>query len=1273
MSAEKIPFSKKELLDMLYEKNLYVPILENKTKKELYHILNFNRIERTSPRRSSPKKISSEKDLCLIQNRFDIIETVLGVGYDHESIKNMDKQKLCNLLSIESLLNFQDQKFVNINVKKYKFDLSEIFCSNLVEKKDKEQFCNFITDFMVSSMLRTISENLFDEPERCIAEIINNAIESYTVKPKISRFGIGFISLFYWLYHGRDKSIVIISKTEDEYWYATLHLNKTNRIILTLQVLDNIEGKTGTVISLINRNKFNFEVSDIKQEMRLIFDNQKSDSDDETEAKFVKYTKLFNFLEDYEFTINKEKVSYGKYSVSIDINGSNFIVEDQGRGISINTLITSLLIPKINSEKIKVKNQKSIMLFKHIREQKSSLTLGINRVGIVRFETDLNGYQYFLNFPSHYHIIRNEIIFKDDISDLIEDVLDTVYKYNHFDIVYDLLSQFSNKTTQIKVKNSINELIYKFQSKNTFGPIKSDVYPDGVLVSKHYSVSKLNKLLKEGLYNDKIFIGNNVFFTRGVDTFSREGTSNCLFIRDGYALKFPSWDQNILTSMPNEDLTPYKIRIKYSETIINFTNQFKKKIYKDKIKLHAQYIQQIFNVAQKKIKSFTFRLNGGTIDIQTLNQFIFSNICPFLFSEMLEDDINDYLSSYYHFWRQIYVVPNIDILIEPFQILKNYQYVNYTDEAYHTFLDINDRTFKRYQKIKSVNQFDFNYLSIDPQTDYLTAIMIAKYPKYNLNYDRNTLIDILVEDKIFLEDLLVKVEFDIKLDKKSKKSGGVLASDILHYVSNNDIDFSNIEWINNVKHSNFPINVIDIAVNANSSDIVESTLDALIKMCYSDQIEIEANSKYIQINSNKSIERIIDLLIPYMNDFFVIYRQPLCKSVSISYRGLFIECLPLLNSSGEVIDIKYFISNVNGSHLKIIVETGRDYSNQVYRYVNRTLTTLPIKLIFNQEMISVKRQFLGNVYLEEIHIAEIFCSVERDVYSNIQFKGLPGYKLEIEKNIIINFNSFFDRKKNKDLIEEVIEKAKLYYQIYTKPYTILSVDCTRNVMNEKDLDVIKLIDLIYQNTDCKKSSIKVYLEKYSLEPIVTNFIYQLFNTKKISKTNINKQNQSQVERILTYFIIKVWEIGNKLEREKKMIGTHFDIYPTIVINSYKEDRYLGYYDHENHKIILNANKLDFDQIVDVINETISSKKKNRYIELNKIFGDLEHMSPFIHELSHAWNLSRTKHEFHISNDNLIIDGMKIESDYYYQGHCVYNRICQENLFIDYINYLENKL
>ena len=1222
-------YKKKELIQILYDKRIYNKSYERLPKKEIYNIINNHNISKIS---TSPKKNNIIYDTCLKTRKIELIVLLKNNGFKYKMLENMNKKSLCNLKNIGKLT----KEKLNI-IKKYSFELSEIYCSNILNLKieEKSNYCNMFTNHLVKIMLKYMSENLFDKPERCLAELISNSIISYnnTISTK---YGIGFISLLYWIFYHYNKKIYIITKNNNGYWYATLSINHKEDIILDLNILkNNHKVKNGTIIALLDDKEYKLTSKDIKKELRAKFYN--IDNHYEYKDEFNKYIKLFEFVDGYKIIVNDKIIKNGDKEIYILLKNDNIYIEDYGKGIDLNILFEKLLIPKISNIKIETETK---FLFKINKFQNSSLIIGYNNVGIYIYEHYDGNYQYFYNMNCFYN--KNGIFFKDEneILDLIDKTLETIYIYNNFDIVNILLNHLINDCKQNNIKKLIRSKIYEFKEKNIFVPMKSECYPDNIilLVSKDYSVYKLNKLLKTNNYNENIFLNNIVYITRGIETFSREGTNNIIFVRDSYILKYPNWINLISNNMSNEKLIRYNDnKILLSTNIKNLLKTTNNKNQKDKIKQYTQEIDQLIGIIEKKYESFIFYKNNQ-INLSEVKEFIYSNILYFIYND---NDVKYFICDYIIFISSLYVEIDKIIYIDDYENTLIDQNIDWL-----FFIEMSKLKFKTRKTLLSLKKF----------------YLYTQIPKHIFDYYE--IVDIIINDNYFLiDDYQFKKYNIIKNFPKFDKSIIINASEILYQISNNELYNQNYEWNNN---SNFIQNILEIILNINPNNKIENIINILIYLCYYENIEIELNDFKLNIKSDKEYDNILNLLIPYLDDknIFALYDTNLISTVYIKCLNYLIIAKPIKN------DVNFNIIKTNDKNMEIIIKFHENIGKEIFIYLNRIISTLPINIKLNSNHISVKRILITNIYLNDILLANIYTCKNKKIISNIQIENSIHSKLsdhldQFTENIIIEFIYTIDLKKDKLLLIEVINKAIFYKNIYDNRFHIYGIDqsgyiddylpimnsnldCTNNI-NNKIISVEDIIYSIYNETDCKKNNIKTFLNKYyNLEKLVYQYIINWFSYKKIRPIlEYNEYNDiNKLEKILTKFTQKLWQIGNRLEREGRLKGTNFNIIPNIVLESYKCERYLGYYDYKNHKIVININKIDQNII------------KN-------LFNEYENMSSFIHELSHAWFQNYSRHERHDHNNNLYVLEKKVEGDYFKQGSTVYNRILQENLIDEF--------
>lgn len=521
-------------------------------------------------------------------SKSEVMDLAISKGLVGRSVASYTKKSdLCKLLGIK--LNEKKYAERQFNIKNAKvlenleFDISDLICSKLKNEFVSNNSCNTFTEFFANSLLKTSANRIFSDPSQGIVELISNSIDSYNSlegnkSSKIGKFGMGFISLLYWVYKNDSNYIQIISKTLDEFWTAKIKCE--NGICkVNISILEYEKGETGTKIKIVH-NKNSIELNN----------------------SLNNYLYNFSYVENCNIVLNQTGTIYSQINVYDDentniilvsIKENHFSVLDNATGISFEVLYKSLLVPTSSTKMIQpvssfdpiemMKNDKCKFV-KLEKNQVSIFIVSINNIGIFNKIYYKNfGYDIILDMPPiiRVPISRDDIIISTPeekellrlkIRKLISISLENT---NSVKQLFEVLEYWVENTNQITIKRIIKKEIYNFYNDPNILLIPYDnqvfeVLNKRIITSNNYSVLKLEKAINNAFESEKGIIPNkNVIFTNLLkENFSNCGTINYIFINEDYKNKFKNWKQIILNSYDSDKLN-LPDGIKDSEKLYN--------------------------------------------------------------------------------------------------------------------------------------------------------------------------------------------------------------------------------------------------------------------------------------------------------------------------------------------------------------------------------------------------------------------------------------------------------------------------------------------------------------------------------------------------------------------------------------------------------------------------------------------------------------------------------------------------------------------------------
>lgn len=579
------------------------------------------------------------------------------------------------------------------------FDLSEILCSKLLNADLEEgiNYCNDKSSFLSLSLLKTCANRIFTSPYQCISELITNSIDSYKNERKTGeetgKFGMGFISLLYWIYNYPNKKIIIYSVTKIdtnyERWICEIFINEEGKPKLLLKVLENREDHKGTSIFIVDKSYNTFLIFINRTRYDIEFVRKMKYNKYSLDSKFLYYIKLFSetkvcpiILHAYEnekvkrISINRKMQNFDKHiilkdSVDIYYNGESLMVKDSAQGMSLKVLFESLIIPSSSTKNIKETNipKKIDVIIKFQKENYFMMCL--DDIGILNIKCKLIK-SYILNFSSSFTVpvSRDDIIINtQEEIDLFKKSLEEMLEYSLFndknDSLLNALKKYAYFTTQQNVKSIILEAVKNFYNNEKlvilpfrhvlYQVLSKDYY--NMISKDEYSILKLTKVLKKYYKGDEsIIYGKYIVKTDLIETFSNLGTLDIIFVGNEFIRENENWIQLIINNFTLETLDGANqdimlmiidiLKINLSEIELpKIENFIAKNNIRNKVEKFNRVIQSILNVCEKKSLYFTFEFKLE--EYYDLAEFVMTNIIQIL---LFKDEalINEFLSNYYN-------------------------------------------------------------------------------------------------------------------------------------------------------------------------------------------------------------------------------------------------------------------------------------------------------------------------------------------------------------------------------------------------------------------------------------------------------------------------------------------------------------------------------------------------------------------------------------------------------------------------------------------------
>ena len=392
--------------------------------------------------------------------------------------------------------------------------------------------------------------------------MIVNSIDSYSVQkglPKVGKFGMGFFSILYFLIGHPLRHLVIVTIENKKAVLLTIRYSKTkNNLYFNLNYITTESG-SGTYIHMETENDpFTQEQVDLFSEFLSY-------------TRFVKNANINHYHHFYQNVKVNLSESPNLIVSRLSIFGIRF--EDYATGISIENVLSSLLVPststktmKISDEVIEYKNE-SRFTIKDIYEP-FKFYIVCNHIVIVKIDIlEYTNGDVVLTVPSTIRlpVSRDDVIFTESVA---------------FESLGLLLEASIKKESVIELEKSIDAYInYTSNNKNKeiFNRFKNEMYDTlkkrGLITIKDTNYKFISSLVKDSFiksvrndtmsiedkldlvlldYKEDIFSNKRVIFL-DKKVFTSGGTYKYIFVGPDVHTK-PNWKENAIVNFQEERL-----------------------------------------------------------------------------------------------------------------------------------------------------------------------------------------------------------------------------------------------------------------------------------------------------------------------------------------------------------------------------------------------------------------------------------------------------------------------------------------------------------------------------------------------------------------------------------------------------------------------------------------------------------------------------------------------------------------------------------------------
>ena len=221
--------------------------------------------------------------------------------------------------------------------------------------------CNSIGEKISKSVVRNAVTRIFSDPAQSIMEPVVNSFDSYALNEgtSIGKFGIGFFSFLHSLLIHPDRTLQVLTR------------NEGSKIIYILKIwlTSKKNGSSDDLSFNINTISLDNLKLELIKEAIICYDNIKeltsftnlslfgSFSEEEL-LGYHKYLERLRYFESRPLFINGKLSnlvsSEDESCVSVLLNKDEVQINDMGKGMNLNTILRSLLVPAISSKTVHI-------------------------------------------------------------------------------------------------------------------------------------------------------------------------------------------------------------------------------------------------------------------------------------------------------------------------------------------------------------------------------------------------------------------------------------------------------------------------------------------------------------------------------------------------------------------------------------------------------------------------------------------------------------------------------------------------------------------------------------------------------------------------------------------------------------------------------------------------------------------------------------------------------------------------------------------------------
>jgi hypothetical protein len=445
------------------------------------------------------------------------------------------------------------------------YPIFHLLCGNITTlddfKKITKKKCTPIGANISSSLIKVASTRIFTKPEQCIVELLVNSVDSYAVKdgfPKVGKFGMGFFSVLYFLVDHPLRTLTIVT------------IENHKAVLLRI------------CYSTEKRNLFfniNYTTTDSDSGTYVYMDASKDQFNEHQITTFKSFCLYTSYIKNANIYMNMDVISLNNRvdnKIVSNISLHSIMIEDYATGISIENVLTSLLVPSTSTKTMKLSATVAPYVNYSDITMSAPMTLAhfiIVSNNIVIVKVRIGGrYNVVMSLPSNISlpVSRDDVIFnekdvKDSFSRLIERSLEEnqiVSLENAIDEYLRYTSSHINKEIFSRCKTEMyNELKTKgivFVLQKNYDLLQGILPQKKLIQSKKCDSIEIEHALdslKTLVYRQDIFTNKRVVIAQ-TPTTTTANTYKYIFVNP-ITVKSPNWIENTIICFTEERLFMY--------------------------------------------------------------------------------------------------------------------------------------------------------------------------------------------------------------------------------------------------------------------------------------------------------------------------------------------------------------------------------------------------------------------------------------------------------------------------------------------------------------------------------------------------------------------------------------------------------------------------------------------------------------------------------------------------------------------------------------------